>query len=358
MILRNTNLIICLILALIFSCEKTDDVQYANVDLEMSAAGVDAASLGRALSRNPEFFTTVLSDTGMDYGDFISFTPEEVLMYVRQITLMAAWVYYGEENPGGHNPGWLELPIDTTIDLVSVGALNTLFDYTYHIPDTFFNEYVAMEILVDHDLRISGTVEAKNTTYTLDETVYTFNGIERYAFDDTVVVDINNFPTLRIIFDAENTAVLSKLDHWGPDVDGPPEDPDIALVMENALILAFEGTEELSIERYAVYPDNSPEGSESYVQVVLGVVPPDVPRLFNWVSVFNGRDGDVLQPARLIAPQIIDHGDGSYSLEEDRAKYPVPENDRELGFPAFRREDHNGTLLFNGEEVSYTAVKL
>lgn len=347
---------------LLFTCDKPEDVQYAKVDLEMSAAGVNAATLGRLLGNDSEFFTTVLSDSGMDEGDFISFTPEEVLMHVHYISLATGWAFYDEGHPGGDAPpGWLVLPIDTTIDLVSVGELNTLFDYTYSIPDTFFNEYVAMAIHVDHDLRISGIVHAKNSTYTLDKTVFTFNGIEEYVFDDTVAVDINNFPTIRIIFDAEKTAYLMKLDDRPPDTDGPPEDPHVAVIMENALIMAFEGDEEVSIERYAVYPENSPPNSESYVQVVFGVTAPDVPRLFNWVSVFNGKDGDVLQPAGLRAPLIIDNGDGTYTLKEDRVRCPLPEGTipySELEFPAFQRVNHSGTLIFEGEEFSYIAVKM
>ncbi|MFC1628863.1 hypothetical protein ACFL3H_07095 [Gemmatimonadota bacterium] len=354
------------------SCTGPDDEQhetlYANVDLEVSAAAVNIGSLARALSQDPSFFATALSDTGLIEYDIISFTPTEVLMDVQTLTLFSEWSFDPSNNQYLGVGDRLELPIDTEIDLVSVGSLNTLFDYTYSISDTFFNKYVAMHLDTGLDLEISGVVHTRNATYTLDHAIFTFGGLTYSVFQDTVIVDPDHFPTVRIIFDAEKAAFLDKTWDAPLVVSSALEDSMVGVHMEGALMLAFEGTEAITIERYAVTlaPDLN-----YHVQVVLGIDPDDAVRMAAWSTVFEPGFNELeqrssgyqlIQPAGLVAPYIHQNADQSYVLKIDRDLMPlppdVPYNDRELIFESFRREDHSGTLTYGLETLSYTAVEL
>ncbi len=355
------------------SCTGPTDEQhetlYADVNLEVSAAAVTIESLARALSQEPSFFASTLSDTGLSPYDIISFTPTEVLMDVQTLTLFTEWNFNESNNQYMGEGDKLELPINTTIDLVSVGSLNTLFDYTYSISDTFFNKYVGMVLATGWNLEISGVVHTKNTTYTLDHAIFTRGGAMPYSiFQDTVAVDIDHFPTVRIIYDAEKAAFLAKT--WDPAPVGTSalEDSTVGVVTDGALMMAFEGTEAITIERYAVTlaPDLN-----YHVQVVLGIDPDDAVRMAAWSTVFEPGFNELdqrstgyplIQPAGLSAPYIHQNADQSYVIKIDRDLMPlppdVPYDDRELIFESFRREDHTGTLTYGLETLSYTAVIL
>jgi len=357
------------------SCTKPtepDDGQhetlYADVNLEVSAAAVNIESLGRALSQDQSFFASVVSDTGLIAWDIISFTPTEVLMDVQKLTLFSEWNFNTVDNQYVGEGDRLDLPINTTIDLVSVGSLNTLFDYTYSISDTFFNKYVVMHLDTGLDLEISGVIHTANTTYTLDHAIFTYGGMTYSVFQDTVAVDIDHFPTVRIIYDAEKAAFIAKT--WDPAPAGTAalEDSTVGVVTDGALMMAFEGTEAITIERYAVTlaPDLN-----YHVQVVLGIDPDDEVRMAAWSTVFEPGFNEaghhssgypLIQPAVLVAPYIHQNVDQSYVLKIDRELMPlppdVPYNDRELIFESFRREDHIATLTYGLETLSYTAVRL
>ena len=109
----------------IISCENSD-VVYSDVNLKLSAAQVSSEQVAKMVSNDAAFINSALSASGLEAGEFVSFSPTEVLMTINMITLSSKWEFDEENNRIAGRGDWLNLYINRQVDLVSLDGLSSI----------------------------------------------------------------------------------------------------------------------------------------------------------------------------------------------------------------------------------------
>jgi hypothetical protein len=289
-------------------------------------------------------------------GEKISFTPTSIKVKIDDLRLNTSsdWCSgRGEESPYimvTSHP-YIEQDLGG-FELIGKSAFESLASFSVTVNEMQFDEY-QYPSLNAHTI-ISGVVNESGTQYTLYD-VYGEGIQECNVMPQPIIVEEEYTPTLLIIFDVENCATLKNgdLQPYGGPVPGYD---NIWVNVENLIYALYVGEGEPIVDKYEVVLDSDVFGDHTawYLKVLTVVDPDGNLTDVKWHTVYRvGFSGDTWDPDHLVYPLITAVDENTYSIKSNPDWYEeIP-----LEFPAFKLEDHAGTLIYDGDNYTYTATK-
>ena len=246
-----------------------------------------------------------------------------------------------------------------SFELIGKSAFENLASFSGTADEMHFTEY--QSILVNSpDATISGDINVGGTQYTFDNLKEDFGTTiagplgSCIAMSQPILIDEEHNPTIYVIFDVENCATLS--DTTARDGWPVPGYTDIYVDLNHLLFTLYAAEGEPVVDKYEVVLDSDVFGDHTtwYIKVLTVSNPDGNLADVRWHTVFReGYNGDTWDPDHLVYPLITNVEESTYSIKSNPEWYP----DIPLEFPAFKLEDHAGTLIYDGDNYTYTATK-
>jgi hypothetical protein len=326
-----------------------DTTQYLPTTTENSYS-ITALALGEKISFTPTSmkvkFFTVRVDTG-----FVFCTGTQPTYEGPHIFVVAEEYFPDEENE--HVPSF---------ELIGKSAFESLASFSGTADEWSFDEY--QSILVNAYAIISGVVNAGGTQYTFDNLKAEFGAYYLglagcIVMPQPFLVDEGHNPTISIIFDVENCATLENFPGSGHGTPVPGYN-DIYVDLTQ-LVFALYGAEgDPVVDKYEVVLDSDVFGDHTtwYLKVLTVTDQEGNLADVRWHTVYReGYSGDTWEPDDLVYPLITNVEENTYSIKVHPDWYNELPGENPLEFPAFKLEDHAGTLIYDGNNYTYTATK-
>ena len=214
------------------------------------------------------------------------------------------------------------------------------------------------------DVTVSGVVDVGGTQYTFDNLkveVPLHEGTTCVELPQPVRVDEEHNPVILVIFDVEKCAYLANSPFPIFGSAPVPGYNDIYVNVEHLIFDPYFGESEPTVDKYEVVLDSDDFGDHTTWYLKLGTSIDQDGNLAGakWHTVYReGYSGGTWIPDYLDVPLITYVEENTYSIKNDPDKFPeYYSGEYELQFPAFKLEDHSGTLIYYNDNYTYTATK-
>jgi len=355
------------ILAVSFmGCGITEPKVQADLNVKISVTDNFKSGIAKGIEGYMAKSMLSSDSTGVLSNGQVTFTPSSFKIYIESISIFPELVEneYGEIVGGSTgDESEIHAKINQEIDLINQEGLSELISANLEVDSSDFGHYIGININNDTQVKVSGAYEVNGVNYTFEDLeIETWGGFET-MLPGGIDVNYDSTTTVQILFDADNSLLMES---W---VDGTHDvrigNMDTYLHLSGMLIFPFAGTDTPAIEKYEVTWDGA-ETSHYFMEVILVKNSAGYIANAGWRNIYmNGFTldsvaGTRIDPHYLYSALIEDNRNGSFSISDQY----VPDEviDRQITFPAFRTEDHQGTFLYgnpdNPQEVSYIATKI
>ncbi len=305
---------------------------------------------------------TAFGDGLTNNSQRVSFTPSSYKIYIKGLYIFSKMVKNadGEWIGGGDE---ISININQEIDLIAQSSLIDLINENYNLTEEDFGTYIGIKLLYGESVTVSGDVIINGKTYNINNAVVPTGttGIH-YKTSEPIIVSVDNKPTVRVIFDLENCSYISKGANTPQRVALPAPDNDVYLVTDNPVFLSYIGADIPNIQKYKVTLDDNSFGPKDkyYLKVITICDPIGNVTFAGWqivfLNVYEFESGYPMEPGMFYIPDITKNPNGTWNIKEDSTLSFTPSN-RQLTFPAFQLQNHNGILTYGGQSYGYNSVK-
>lgn len=292
-----------------------------------------------------------------------SFTPSALEVRIDNVIVFTEWT----QNPDGETIGGgqeISLSVGRTIDLMSAQALGELYAQEFSLSEDKFGSYIGTKVLMSDTILVSGTATVNGVDFAVDRVPVRigFSGSHLAFTRPLDIADTAQSPTLRLVIETENVAILSNPEAGsGADSDTPTLEDGTHVGLANMVVLAYVGSAAPRIEKYGLTVDGDTTYAlkvllveDEYGKIVTAAIQPVY---FDGFAP-SGYPQGTISPAHWTQPVI--QGDAIVGISMNTLYYDEGASDRFVSFAAFQRQDHAGVLQVGaptGTERSYSAKR-